>query len=119
VATAIEKVKLFGEIMIVNRRAPLVRVPPKINLKAFYAEVRDAATFARAAALRRPVKSQFDLVIDNFSSYLNELDLKRLHRQHTLKQASTRTWNLAQGAVMLSDLETSPSLQFVGRLKCP
>jgi hypothetical protein len=111
----------YGPLLIVDKRKPLRTSLPAVSISGLYNESRAVLRSARKAAKKMPaaraLDAQFEFVPSKESDVLPMLDLARAKRRALLIGQTAKPWTLRHSAVMLSDIETSPSFELVGRLK--
>jgi hypothetical protein len=112
--------RTYGPLLIIDKRKPLRR-KPVVSFTALFSESRTVLRSAKKAAKQKftPTQSsaQFEFASGKESEALPSLDLARAKRRALLIGQTAKPWTLRHSAVMLSDIETSPSFELVGRLK--
>jgi hypothetical protein len=113
--------RTYGPLLIVDKRKPLRTTLPALSIPAFFNESRAVLRRAKKSVVKKPTaaqaSAQFQFIAGKEMAVLSSLDLARAKRRALLIGQSAKPWTLRHSAVMLSDIETSPSFELVGRLK--
>ncbi len=113
-AAALGELAANNEFKVLARRPRLWKGLPSHDLSDL---VRETTSIKRYLANRTESSANFTMEAPSDLRVLRRLDLARAERREDLIASEGKVWTGGGGALMLSDIETSPSLRLVGRLK--